>query len=339
MAIIGFGGRTGTMFSFELKDSAQILGVAKKKEIQLAREKKIYVKRKGRGVQPFEGKVIEDIDYGKEFTADIIFLTTKNPILEPIKYYFRSWKKNRVPGEDFDSKGKIKIPALLISQNGIAAISEAKKALFEVLGKDAEKVRLVRVILFNPIGKESRDGKSYIKYSLPIRIALSKVSGSQGIDDILNIFEKANFKIKEFPSKDAKNIEFSKLFLNLIGMAAASRGVSIKDGFKNKEIFREEVKALKEYIKAVKFSGGKFLNLPRYPVKIFIDTLSFFPTQVLLSFRNIISKIVSKGRNGKPKDLDEIDYYNGAVVSLGKKIGVKTPINEIIYKRVKREFF
>ena len=116
-------------------------------------------------------------------------------------------------------------------------------------------------------------------------------------------------------------------------MAAASRRLSVVDGVKERELFKEEVIALKESMRAVELSGGEFLDFPHYPVKIFTDLLSLLPIFLLSIFRNIIGKIISKGRGGKPKDLDEIDYYNGAVIKLGKKTGVLTPVNEEIYKR------
>jgi len=47
-----------------------------------------------------------------------------------------------------------------------------------------------------------------------------------------------------------------------------------------------------------------------------------------------LANIISRERQGKLKDLDEIEYYNGAVVKLGKKIGVKTPANEKIYNNI-----
>ena len=224
----------------------------------------------------------------------------------------------------------------MISQNGIAAISDAKKTLREVLGEEAEKVRLARIVLFNPIDKREIGNKVHIKYFFPIRIAISKASGPGDIKDVVKIFEKAGFEVKRFSPEDSKDLEFSKLFLNLIGMAAASWGLAVEKGFKNKEIFKEEVVSLREYIKVVKRAGGKFLNFPHYPVKIFAVFFALLPLSLLLLLRGIISKIVSKGRGGKPKDLDEIDYYNGAVVRLGQKIGVKTSINEKIYQRAKK---
>ena len=320
IAIVGVGGRTGTMFAFELKNSADVLGIGRKKEVKLIKEKKLYIERKGEEPKVFEVKVIEDIEFKKEEKPDIIFLTTKNPVSSPIKFYYQKIKE--------------KLPSLLISQNGIAALEDSKKALKETFDNEAEKVRIVRIALFNPIDRRGRDDRVYVKYSLPIRIALSKGSGPEDIKDIVEIFKDAGFELTEVPEKEAKNLEFSKLFLNLIGMASASQGLSIKEGFKRKDVFIEEIKSLREYKKVVEVAGGKFLNFPHYPVKSLATFFSLVPLSVLFLFRNVLAKLITKGREGKRKDLDEIEFYNGAVVKLGEKLNVETPINKKIIKRV-----
>jgi len=183
-----------------------------------------------------------------------------------------------------------------------------------------------------------------ITYSLPIRIALAsasakasvdkKASGPGEIEDLIEIFKKADFEVEVFPDKEAKNLEFSKLFLNLIGMASASRDISVKDGFLNSEIFREEILDLKKYIKVIKAAEGKFLNFSHYPIKFWAILLNSLPTNLLLIFKPLLAYIISQEREEKPKELDEIEFYNGAVVRLGKKLRIKTPINEKVYKRV-----
>ena len=63
MAIIGVGGRTGTIFAFELKNSADIFGVAREKEIDLIKEKNLYIER-GNGLSElFDLRVIKDRYY------------------------------------------------------------------------------------------------------------------------------------------------------------------------------------------------------------------------------------------------------------------------------------
>jgi hypothetical protein len=51
--------------------------------------------------------------------------------------------------------------------------------------------------------------------------------------------------------------------------------------------------------------------------------------------RGFLGALVEKKRVGKPKDLSEIDYYNGEVVKLGKRFGIPTPVNEEIISRAK----
>jgi ketopantoate reductase len=317
IAVIGVGGKTGTMFVFELKKEAGVLAVGR--EIEMINQKKVYLERNGR-LELFEEKVIKDNEFKEDFQPDFILLATKNPVGPAIKFYYSKFK------------GAKKIPALLIPQNGFSPFKEAENALKEIFGKDFKKVKIVRLILFNPIQKKEIKDKIFISYSLPIKIALA--SGSEGIEDLIEIFKKSHFEVETFPEKEVKNLEFSKLFLSLIGMASASREFPVKEGFSNPEILKEEVEMLKEYIKVVKAADGKFLNFSHYPVKLLTCLIELIPTHLFLVFEPLLIKIVSRKREEKPKELDEIEYYNGAVVKLGKKLKVETPINERVYKRV-----
>ena len=317
IAVIGVGGKTGTMFTFELKKEAEVLAIGK--EIEMINQKKVYLERNGR-LELFEEKVIKDSQFKDDLQPDFILLTTKNPVGPIIKFYYSKFK------------GAKKIPALLISQNGFSPFEDSKNALKEIFGKDFEKVKIFRLFLFNPIQKKEIKDKIFISYSLPIKIALA--SGSEGIEDLIGIFKKSHFEVEIFPEKEIKNLEFSKLFLNLIGMASASREFPVKEGFSNPEILKEEIEILKEYIKVVKAAGGKFINFSNYPVKFLTYFLKLIPTNLLLLFGPIFLKIVEEKREEKPKELDEIEYLNGAIVKLGKKLKIETPVNEKIYKRV-----
>lgn len=320
IVIIGIGGRTGTMFAYELENFASVLGVGRETDIGTIRQKKLFVQKKDKEPELFNIKVVKDSDFSQEINPDIIFLATKNPVSSVIKYYFEKFK------------GK-KIPVLFLSQNGIEALEDSKEALGEIFGEKAKDIKIIRAVLFNPIDQKKERDNTYIKYSLPIRLAVLKAQGEGDIKDLVEIFKKASFEVKEFSQKEAKNLEFSKLFLNLIGMASASRGLSVKDGFKDKETFKEEVESLKEYIRVVGATGGRFLNFPHYQVGVLSIILSLIPTIFLLPFRTFLAEVVSKERGEKPKVLDEINYYNGAVVKLGEKIGIKTPVNKRVYER------
>jgi ketopantoate reductase len=321
IAIIGVGGKTGTMFAFELKNATEIVGVGKEKDVKMIKEGKVYIERRDQKQELFKGEIIQNLEFEEGFQPDFIFLATKNPVAAPIKFYYQKFKN------------KEKVPTLLISQNGFSPLEDAKNVLKEIFGKDFEKIKIVRIILFNPIQKKEIGNKILIAYSLPIRMAVAKASGPGGIEDLIEIFKRANFKVEIFPEKEAKNLEFSKLLLNLIGMASASRGLSIRDGLSNPEIFKEEIEPLKEYIRVVETAQGKFLNFSRCPVRVWTSLIELIPTNLLSFLKPFLVKVISEKREEKTKDLDEIEFYNGAVVKLGKKMGVAIPINEKIYKR------
>jgi ketopantoate reductase len=323
IAVIGVGGKTGTMFAFELKKGAEVLAIGK--EIEMVNQKKVYLERNGR-LELFEEKVIKDSQFKDDLQPDFILLTTKNPVGPIIKFYYSKFK------------GAKKIPALLISQNGFSPFEDSKNALKEIFGKDFEKVKIFRLFLFNPIQKKEIKDKIFISYSLPIKIAIKQASSKEGVEELIEIFKKSNFKIEVFKKERVEDLEFSKLFLNLIGMASASREFPVKEGFSNSEILKEEIEMLKEYIKIVKATGGKFINFSHYPVKLLTYLLELMPTNLLLFLGFLFLKIVEEKREEKPKELDEIEYYNGAVVKLGKKLKIETPVNERIYKRVLEKF-
>ncbi len=317
IAVIGVGGRTGTMFCFELKEVANVLGVGQ--EI----EKQLLVERKKERVKNLDVRMVSGSQWSlNDFSPDIIFLAIKNPVDQAIKYYYQRMKEKGI------------FPTLILSQNGVTAISDSISVLKEIFGSDYEKIRIVKLSLFNPIDRKQQKTEIIVNYSLPIRISFGKVSGPGNLKDIQLLFKNAGFETTEFSRDRIKNMEFSKLFFNLIGMASATKGLSIEQGFKDRESFKEEIEVLKEYIRVVKSSANSFVNFPHYPVKLFTLLIEILPTKLLLLFRKNIARIITKGREGKPKDLTEIKYYNGFVVDLGEKLGIPTPINQKVVNRV-----
>ena len=323
IAVIGVGGRTGTMFAFELGKTNNVLGISREREIEQIKERKLYVQRQDRPAELFEGKVSSDFQFSSAEVPDIIFLATKNPVKQVVKYYYEKIKDTG------------KFPALVLSQNGIAAIQDAIQSLEEVFSlEQSKKIRIIRLNLFNAIDRKELEGKIYVSYSLPIRIVFASAYGPKDIQDITFLFKQAGFEAKEFPCSQIRDMEFSKLFLNLIGMASAVKGLSIEQGFENKQIFKQEAEALREYIRVVHASGSNFVNFPHYPIKLLACLFFFLPMNILLIFRNYLAKLISKGRKGKPKgNLDEIEYYNGAVIDLAGKNNIPVPVNQQILKK------
>jgi hypothetical protein len=262
----------------------------------------------------------------EEIAPDFVFLATRNPVGEAVKFYYRAFAKIS------------KLPVLVLSQNGLSAGGDAREALKEALGADSEKVKIIRLSLFNPIAAVLSGETFCVSYSTPVQLCYGVHSGGAGASDLREVFSNTKIDAAEVAAGDTRNMEYSKLFLNLIGMASAVRGKSVKEGFNDPEIFADEMKVIREYAKSVKKAGGKFLTFPNYsyPVGIIVWGLTSLPLPVFSLFRSRLAGIVGSKRDNKPKDIAEIDYYNGDVVKLARKFGVCVPANEKILAEGKK---
>ena len=270
IAVIGVGGRTGAMFAFELKKAVEVLGVGGEKEIETIKEKRFYVKREGEPSQLLEIKTITDTEFPGQFWPELIFLTTKNPVGPVVEYYYSLLARK---------KGR-KLPALILSQNGLAAGNEAKKILEKILGERANEVQIIRISLLNAVERKDLESKIYIGYSLPIRLSFGVFSGQGETQKIAALFKGAGIEAEEVPRARVRDMEISKLFLNLIGMSSAANDLSLREGFGERETFKEEVIGLREYIRVVRAAGGNFLNLSPYPIKLFAFLIEKIPLPI-----------------------------------------------------------
>jgi len=320
--IVGIGGRTGAMFAREMGGSSDIIGVGLSREAKMIAAGDLKLSRGGAVTEALSVPVVTPENFKDAIEKkypDFIWVATRNPVTEAVKFYYRNFA------------GRKELPALILSQNGLSAIDDAKAGLEAALGDDAGKVAIVRVSLINGVDMSIEDGVSIINYKVPVKLGFGAISGQTGLKDVLRATQ---IKFQEFEGRDVLKMENSKLFTNLIGMAAAARGMTVSGGLLDKKVFMEEVSMLKEYVVAVKAGGGGFLdNYAGYPIKM-LAGMMLLPAALLVPFRGIFERIVTKGRN-RPKDLFEIDYYNGEVVKLGKRFGTLAKINEAIVGRVK----
>ncbi len=340
--VIGAGGRTGMLFCRELRNAARIIGVAFPAEIESIKFGKAKIARGENPPEIFAAELAPAEDFGAAIARnapDFLWLATRNPVDKITAFYYRHFANQQ------------NFPALALSQNGLSAVADARKGLQAALGQDADKVAIVRVSLINGVDlRADRDGTITIGYKLPIKLGFGRCefaevspmqtyiggtyvnsSASLGLGEV---FKKAGIKAREFRGKDVLAMENDKLFLNLIGMAAAVEGVDAGAAWRDKEIFKKEMAMLREFVLAANAGRGGFAGkLGGYPVKL-LARLTLLPVWLLAPWRGVLAGAIAKGRN-RPKDLSEIDYYNGEVVRLGKKANVPTPANEAIIARAR----
>ena len=314
------------MFARELQEAGNIIGLGMECETDMVNDGKMKVRRNGAQTETLSVEAVRSNDFPtlvEKKYPDFILLAVRNPVSEAVKFYYRQLQ------------GRDKFPALVISQNGLSVIDDSRAALKEALGQDANKVSIIRVSLINGIDAKIENGAMTVSYKLPIKLGLGVSEGLESAaDDLAAIFKESGFKAQKFQGSDVFKMENSKLFTNLIGMAAAVNGVTVSTGFQDKKIFKQEVAMLKEYVLAVKAGDSGFVgDFAGYPIK-FLARIMLLPVSLLAPIRGIFERVVVKGRN-RPKDLSEIDYYNGEAVKLGRKFKVATPVNEMIVAKAK----
>ena len=332
--VVGAGGRTGMLFCRELQNAARMIGIAFPAEIENIKSGKAKIARGKNPPEIFAAELVPPEDFS--FAAaknppDFLWLAARNPVDKITAFYYRHFANQQ------------NFPALVLSQNGLSAAADAKKGLQEALGQDADKVAIVRVSLINGVDLNTdSDGTLTIDYKLPIKLGFGAAQTYIGDTDVNSsaslglgkIFKKAGVGARQFRGKDVLAMENAKLFLNLIGMAAAANGAGVAAGYRDKKIFKKEMAALREFVLAVNAVRGGFAGkLGGYPVKL-LARLALLPVCLLAPWRGILAGAIAKGRN-RPKDLSEIDYYNGEVVRLGKKANVPTPANEEIIAKAR----
>ncbi|MEF3245043.1 MAG: hypothetical protein K6343_03545 [Caldisericaceae bacterium] len=320
IAIVGVGGRTGSLFAYELKNTVKIFGFAGKKSYEKILKGNVFINKNRElfklGTNLLTNNLNEDVDF--------LFLTVKNPIKEVLKEYLT----------------KIGKPVnLILSQNGITAVDEAKEAIYETFHKIPSEIRIIRLVLFNAVSM-TKDANTIISYKTPIRVAFGVAFGKDDLDDLIEVFKDAKFEFTTVKKEDIKNMEYSKLFTNLIGLPSFSNGLNIYEGLKDKKSFEEEIGLLKEYIRVVEANGGEFSNFPHYPIKFFAKLVKVLPVGLLSLFRSLIAVMVLKLRGAKEKgNIDEIDYYIGNIIELARKKKIEVPICSEVLRRVNERIY
>lgn len=323
VAVVGIGGRTGTLFADGLVNGAQVLGIGRESAVERIQNGMIHISKGEIVPYIFKCKMITEREFDKSINPDFILLATKNPVSAAVRYYY----------ERVDPKH---IPDLILSQNGFLAADEAYEELQRIFGDLVNKMRIFRVALFNAVSTEAHSDKYSISYSLPIRLSFGVAYGPDNVSGLKEIFDQSGIESYIVQQSDVRGMEYSKLFTNLIGTASFANGMSIEQGFNDKQVFADEINVLKEYMKVVRKSGGRFLNFKYYPIGLIAFLVDKLPVKMLGLFRRKIGSFISKERGGRAKgNIDEIDYYNGAIVKLGSKSGVETPINNKIYEMIK----
>jgi 2-dehydropantoate 2-reductase len=137
---------------------------------------------------------------------------------------------------------------------------------------------------------------------------------------------------------DIQSVQWGKLLLNLNNAINALAGITLLEELSQPE-FRQILCASQEealyVLKCAKIKPARLTASPSWLLPLVLK----LPTPIFVFLATHVLNIDSVARSSMQDDmrnqyLTEVDYINGAVVSLGKTIGVETPINEAITRLI-----
>ncbi len=215
-----------------------------------------------------------------------------------------------------------KMPPILCLSNGV----DNEPAITNVLGPD----RVIYGTVTSAIGRRAAGN-----------IALEKLRGV-GIasthplaDRLVAAFNDAFLNAQAF--SDAASMKWSKMLTNLLANpVSAILDMNAAEIYAHKDLYKLEIDMLGECLSVMKAQGIDVVDLPGTPVK----ALAFATKLPLWLSKPFLGRAAGAGRGGKMPSFhidlhsgrgkSEVDFLHGAVVRAGKKLGVPTPVNNLL---------
>lgn len=302
IAVIG-AGAIGCVVAFYLKKSGEdVVLIGHKGQVEAINHNGLTV----RGIRGNETLAVKAAEKLTE-EQDLAIFTTKTQDLED------AYQANA----EFLENGLI-----LTSQNGVQADN--------ILGVHFEQPRMFSsIVMF---------GATYIKPAEVIFnfegdwiIGRPYMSIDQKTHDIAEVLKKA-FSVEVSPN--IMGMKYLKLFVNFNNCIPAVIGKSMQETFSDIDLCKLSVLLLKEGIDVIQKAKIELVSLPHFPVERIHGLINMpldqaagiiHKTLTGLSKEPLYGSILQSIMRGRES---EIDFINGEVVSIGKQLHAKTPLNE-----------
>jgi 2-dehydropantoate 2-reductase len=216
-------------------------------------------------------------------------------------------------------------------QNGVQSDDQAA----ELLG---EENIISSVVTFN--GQFLEPGKA--SYSIPFSktaLLIGEPFGNKGnrLQTLSALLSKA---IGTDISEDIRAAHWTKLIWNLQTAVPAITGLSYQDSYQYPEARELTINLLKEGLKVIKAASIKTADVPGFPMEP-IETMAReslpMASTLLKKIAESLGKVpvlgstwqsIKRGKN------TEVDYLNGEIVTLGKRMEIPTPANSLMVEMV-----
>jgi len=190
------------------------------------------------------------------------------------------------------------------------------------------------VVTFN--GQFLEPGK--VSYSIPFgKTALLIGEPFDNKEDRLQTLSALlNKAIGTHISEDIRAAHWTKLIWNLQTAVPAVAGLSYQDSYKYPIVRELTINLLKEGLKVIKAAEIKTGDVPGFPMEP-IETMARESLPIASSLLKKIAESLgavpvlgSTLQSIKRGKSTEVDYLNGEIVTLGKRMGIPTPANSLM---------
>jgi 2-dehydropantoate 2-reductase len=233
--------------------------------------------------------------------------------------------------KSFDTTGALvslipfseELPPILCLQNGV----ENEIALVDALG--AEKV--IPGTMTSAISKRTA-GDVVLERLRGLGVAAGHPLSSH----LAMALDAAGLNARLYENSSA--MKWSKLITNLIGNAtSAILDMTPAEVYAHPHLYRLELAQLRECLAVMEAQHIPTVDLPGTSVRLLAFAIQKLPATIS---RPLLSRAIGKGRGSKMPSFhidlhtgrrqSEVDYLNGAIVRAGLRLGLPTPVNQIL---------
>ena len=215
------------------------------------------------------------------------------------------------------------LPPIVCLQNGV----ENELLLAGALGED----KVIAATVTSAIGRQAA-GDIVLERLRGMGLAAGHPISTQ----LAQACTQAGLNARLYPS--ATEMKWSKMLTNLLANACSAI-LNMKPGeiFNHAGLYRLEIEQLREALRVMRRQQIEVVDLPGTPVRLLAFAVQRLPAGLS---RPLLRNAVQGGRGEKMPSFyidmksgrgqTEVDWLNGAVVRYGKKLGIPTPVNQLL---------
>ena len=215
-----------------------------------------------------------------------------------------------------------KMPPILCLQNGV----DNELAIASILGDD----KVIFGTVTSAVGRLAA-GSIVLEKLRGMGVAAGHPLSAR----LIAALDGALLNARLYPN--AMDMKWSKMLTNLVANASSAiLDMTAGEIFSHPDLFKMEMRMLKETLTVMSAQGIKVTDLPGTPVR----ALALGTRLPAFLSRPLMTRAIGGGRGGKMPSFhidlhagrgkSEVDYLNGAVVRAGEKSGIPTPVNRIL---------